>query len=517
MLAEEVERAIVDAWVRVRNEILSDPDELRRRLARRRSKSLTRPPRAWCIAIRASDRRITPAHWVITPEHAMDLDHPAHPYEPIEHEVTIQTHALRRCCRPVRIARPSEDFKDVAKRLGVSPDALWYARSRVKFDEHSYKGLGGKRGRAIPLIYRSELLDPGSASFHRPPHAIWGSMWEWLVEEVPQDFEQAVMRRPYFERPTGKSACPTGEVYKDEMLFRGWRWVCPGCKKEVKTIYYPIPVRTMFDRWFTDPVIQKRLSDADLPHAPPAVFACHQCHDIQYFSSVRRAAWNELIGYLTAGLLYGQEVARPGGFVPERRKTLTRQLNRAAPVRRKVLARLSNGWSNAQIARDLEISIYSVYQHVYQICREEEVADRHALAEKLRFAVSPPLNQWERAAARRFLVREMLMRDCSYQEMCEKLGVGRPVVHDDVKATYRLYGVKGKGRAMRRALAEKLGMVFVSKAEEIRRKVAELREMGLSGKEVAREMGMSEVAVAAHGQKLKRAAKNAAVAAQIQN
>ncbi|HEV8379069.1 MAG TPA: hypothetical protein VGP99_09480 [Tepidisphaeraceae bacterium] len=96
MLVEELERNISDAWVRLRKEILADPQELRRRLARRRMKSLTRPPRAWCVAIRASDRRITPMHWIITPEHALDLDHPEHPYEPIEHTVTIQPHGLRR-------------------------------------------------------------------------------------------------------------------------------------------------------------------------------------------------------------------------------------------------------------------------------------------------------------------------------------------------------------------------------------------------------------------------------------
>src|SRR5438128_6609767 len=111
MLSLEVERAIRESWLRVRNEILSDPQELHRRLARRRLKSLTRPPRAWCIAIRASDRRITPMHWLITPEHALDLDHPGHPYEPIEHEVTIQKHAIRRYCNPVSFS--IEDAVDV--------------------------------------------------------------------------------------------------------------------------------------------------------------------------------------------------------------------------------------------------------------------------------------------------------------------------------------------------------------------------------------------------------------------
>src|SRR5258706_11551511 len=122
MLREELEQNIREAWLRLSGEILSDPDELQRRLARRRMKCLTQPPRAWCIAIRASDRRITPAHWIITPDHALDLDHPEHPYEPIEHEVTIQKHAIRRYCNPASFSR--EDAADVAKMLGVSPAAL---------------------------------------------------------------------------------------------------------------------------------------------------------------------------------------------------------------------------------------------------------------------------------------------------------------------------------------------------------------------------------------------------------
>src|SRR3954465_2701641 len=100
-LAEELQHNIREAWLRLRPKILSDPQDLSRRLARRHKKTLTQPPRAWCIAIRASDRRITPAHWIISPEHAMDLNHPEHPYEPIEHEVTIQTHAIQRYCHPV--------------------------------------------------------------------------------------------------------------------------------------------------------------------------------------------------------------------------------------------------------------------------------------------------------------------------------------------------------------------------------------------------------------------------------
>src|SRR5437867_10384038 len=109
-------------------------------------KSMTRPPRSWCIAIRASDRRITSAHWVITPEHALDLDHPEHPYEPIEHEVLIQTHALRRYCRPVRIPSPGLTVREVAKLLGVHYTTLRKARLRGLFSEQIYPWLGGHPG-----------------------------------------------------------------------------------------------------------------------------------------------------------------------------------------------------------------------------------------------------------------------------------------------------------------------------------------------------------------------------------
>jgi len=463
MLGQELERAIDDAWVRVRREILSDRDELHRRLARRRMKSLTRPPRAWCIAIRASDRRITPAHWIITPEHAMDLNHPEHPYEPIEHEVTIQTHAIRRYCHPVSFSR--EDAADVAKMLGVSAGTLRGARLRGQFSENYIAGLGGKRGKPVPLLSpKGELLDPSARGFARP-HPIWGSMWEFLSGEMPEDFEQTVIRRPHFGKMIGRRTSPTGEVYKDEMQLRGWRWVCPVCKKEVRRIYYPVAVRTLFDSWFIDPVIQKRLCDADLVEAPAATFACMACHGVYHFCSIAPGAWNRVITYLTAGMLYGREVAKPASFVPERKRARTRLLNREAPVRRKVLARLRNGWTYFQIARDLKISLVGVGMHVLKICREEGVAFRHALAEKLKFAVLPLLNQFERAKVRREVVKGMMLGDCTQREIMERMGIDQAVLQSDVRAIYRVYGISGKARGGRRKLAERVGVGFVGRRE----------------------------------------------------
>src|SRR5437763_3031187 len=128
VLVNDVARLVLEAWQKLGPKIMADPEELQRRLARRRSAMLTRPPRAWCLCVRASDTRITPAHWVIVPEHAMDLNHPTHPYEPIEHEVIIRPHALRKYCRPVRTDSYGEEVADVAKKLGVTPQAILNAR-----------------------------------------------------------------------------------------------------------------------------------------------------------------------------------------------------------------------------------------------------------------------------------------------------------------------------------------------------------------------------------------------------
>src|SRR5438045_3580336 len=195
MVGEEIHRSIREAWLRLRGQILSDPDELHRRLARRRMNSLTRPPRAWCIAIRASDRRITPAHWVISPDHAMNLNHPDHPYEPIEHEVTIQKHAIRRYCNPVSFSR--EEAVDVAKMLGTSDVLLWRARNQGVFSETFIRGLGGKRGKPVPLLSpNGQIFDPGFARRRARPHPLCGADWEFLSHPSPDALEQALLLRP---------------------------------------------------------------------------------------------------------------------------------------------------------------------------------------------------------------------------------------------------------------------------------------------------------------------------------
>src|SRR5207245_11739713 len=157
--------------------------------------------------------------------------------------------------------------------------------------ERFVKGLEARWGRhPVPLIHSWKTLDPSGRMFARPD-ALWGSMWEWLADSVPDDFEQTVVRRPIFgtmqgmatrfvdsdpltTEPLAGSALSArlseaerekdphlnplpayrerGQdreqtQYRDEMKFIGWRWVCPGCRKTVRKIYYRIAPLTVFD------------------------------------------------------------------------------------------------------------------------------------------------------------------------------------------------------------------------------------------------------------------------------
>src|SRR5690348_13899108 len=55
---DELEEAVFGTWEKVRERVLGDWAELERRLSRRRSKMFRMCPRAWCLVVRASDRRI---------------------------------------------------------------------------------------------------------------------------------------------------------------------------------------------------------------------------------------------------------------------------------------------------------------------------------------------------------------------------------------------------------------------------------------------------------------------------
>jgi DNA-binding NarL/FixJ family response regulator len=521
----DVDRLILEAWEKLGPKIMADPDELARRLARRRRPIMTRPVRAWCLALRASDRRITPYDWIITPEHAMDLDHPEHAYEPIEHTVTIQPHGLRKFCRPVRTDSWGELVQDVARQLGCSNSTILRARWAGLFTERFVKGLGGKHGPSIPLIHSWKTLDPSGGRFFERPEQLWGSMWEWLPDMLPDDFEQTVVRTPLFRRhPAGMRAAgadrlvrdPSNQYTDDYRLF-GWLWLCPACKKTCRTIYCPLPPRTLFDYLGCDPAVNRgRVGraptkflrhDAEAVIPPPPAFACGECHKVQGTTRTSSQCWNLVVTTLTRGLLYGHEVPKPQWYEPRRKNARHRQLHRPAPRRQAVLRRLLNGWTERRIARDLLMSLAQVHKNVRHLCQQENVADRVELAAKLACpelveGASPhpqPLNQIQNARLRRRNVEKLLLQGLTNRQICALEGLALFEVKDEAHRIYRKQGLApGEGR---QALAQKLGIQLggnYALNEELRTRIL----AGQTYRQIATEMGLTYPAVNKRGTRI---------------
>jgi DNA-binding NarL/FixJ family response regulator len=307
-------------------------------------------------------------------------------------------------------------------------------------------------------------------------------MWEWLAEMVPDKFEQTVLRRPDFRRMTGRmadrngrhgdcSTCPTGEEYKDEMRFMGWSWVCPGCRKTVKKIYYPLAPRTLFDYLGYDPGRSKSCRTQsqkyqpydvhDMPK-PPGTFACAACHGVVTTSRAGGTAWNDVVSWLSRGMLYGHEVEKPQWYVAERKVARHRKLGKPAVKREAVFNRLRAGWPVEEIALKLLMSKGAVAKSIHRICRQERVRNRAELAAKLGWAHAQPLNGREKirqmAKEREELVEKLLLEGLGYKEIRERLNLRGHNVEEAAMRIYRKHGIVIVRKRARKAFMERFGV-----------------------------------------------------------
>src|SRR5262245_58713960 len=97
---DDIAKTLNQAWQRIAPKLDRDPDELRRRLARRRSALIDHPPRAWCLAIRATDTRL--ASYICSPSHP-STHWPSH-----TEQILLDSHALQGLCAPVWIEPPGQ-------------------------------------------------------------------------------------------------------------------------------------------------------------------------------------------------------------------------------------------------------------------------------------------------------------------------------------------------------------------------------------------------------------------------
>src|SRR5215210_5641602 len=102
----EIALRMLEAWERVLPVLKRDPDELAARLARRRMGFMTRPWRAYCLAVKANDNRIHPYRALFDPEHAINTRDSRHPGMMVEHTVRLDGKLVRWLTRPYQLTPP---------------------------------------------------------------------------------------------------------------------------------------------------------------------------------------------------------------------------------------------------------------------------------------------------------------------------------------------------------------------------------------------------------------------------
>ena len=363
-LTDHVLNAFLHHWPRIR----PDPRELQARLQRRHRVMLQRPPRAWCIALRAGDTRMTAWNTILDDCHAIDHKRP--------HQVTIDKPLVERLCKEVCIHPLGESWIDVAARLGVHHTSLRRQMTNGFFTVRRILHYGGSRGRAVPVLTRSGELDPCSRSF-LPPDGYWGNAWRRRGDCFPDDFTQAIDREPVIAPPP--------------LNFRCWVWRCPGCGGRTDTIYFPLRVP-----WIED-YLQLTLPDgvtideANAAPEPLSTFACGRCHRVNHISRADGNGWNEFITTLTCGLLYGREVPKPADW--HARSTVAFKVSRPRPAVRRNEVRdllVNTDLSRAQIAEQLGVKVSAVDTLAAKLYDQHGVHSREELHERVKL-MSPSL------------------------------------------------------------------------------------------------------------------------------
>lgn len=524
---EDLEQLIYAAWKRIKPRLEDEPALLAARIQRRRTPTLMRPPRAWCIALRACDHRIPSPAAPSSVHHSSFIDHRSHfSSDPEEHQVTLYRPQLIKLTQPVQIDWPGEPAVDVAKKLGTTAPGILTARCRNLFRTRYHLPTGGHGGKLVPYLFTEKPLDPCAVNFAEPD-PVWLRTTNLLGCYLPDGFHATLTRVPAFRshvsrdrynefRHTEVDAVPKKSKSKalpppppdpfhwykfslvdDHFLgtdpanwrknfqdpgdrprrdlppkdysrrtprkseakstgslhFNGFRWRCPHCQKLKRVLYFPLKPFNLLGH------AQPRIAQCvDVLRGPAqGTFACAQCHRVRFASSITGDYWNDVITYLTAGLLYGREVPRPEWAVAQRKNQYAPRPTRAPSVRRpQVLELLLQGRSYAQIGQELGLSKRTINDYATIIYKQNNVAGKTArvqLAKKLN-RPAPPKKPSRREEIQLPKIQTLPLEGKTHKRIGQELGLSPRTVNDYICILYRKYGVKG--HHAREALAEKL-------------------------------------------------------------
>jgi hypothetical protein len=230
-------------------------------------------------------------------------------------------------------------------------------------------------------------------------------------------------------------------------MFRGWRWLCPRCGRKVNLLFLPLPrvhllgrinseLRMMNDEKkakTTKPTSDSSFSihhSSFLPSGssfiiPNSSFACEKCHKIRRVSRCDPNAWNEIVTWLSAGLLYGREVERPAWFPKAQRadRVLSVRTRREgagdvqAPTTRGRAAALPGGLS----------------------CDGDEILlpDR-ATGRKIKYTPRPT----RAPSARRPQIERMLLAGMSFKSIAAELGLAKGTILWHAQQVYKHHHVR---------------------------------------------------------------------------
>ncbi len=463
---DPIDRALTEAWARVAPRVRADRLEALRRAMRRTGALLSRPIRPWCLCLRASDRRLNVHAWV--PKYLPEQHEP--------HQIAIFSNTIRELCKPVTIPWPGWDLERAASALGRDWAVVHrWMKHGVFRARHVAASIMSKQGKPVPVVWSPTALDP-SANLGQAPDPVWGSLWQYLWQRVPDDLEFLVERVPVAIR----------QPRDGRAHHIGWQFLCPGlpspslstCGRRVDRLYFPLRPWTMLDALdlddpldFTfripspglsthDPSRRVAVATPRTQDSPtlrpvanrqsPAAFypACRHCHKIRGFSLTSSAGWNVFVSHLSAGLLLGREVPRPG-CVFRRRKAYRARRPRPAPQRERVLNLLLDGLTARQIGQRLGISTGVVKLKIARIYRQHAVHRRAELFAKL--GVSHPMPR------RRAEVLRGLMAGLSVNQIARGMGILPVSVHNHCLRLYRQHAVHSRAALVARVLGQRLG------------------------------------------------------------
>ncbi|MFM9994866.1 MAG: LuxR C-terminal-related transcriptional regulator [Phycisphaerales bacterium] len=240
---DSIDGALTEAWNRLEARVRGDRVEAVRRALRRTRPLLTRPIRPWCLCLRADDRRLSMQACV--PKYL--------PEERLPHDIVVFSGTIRELCKPVNIPWPGWDWERPAYALGRHPESLrsWIKRGVFQVSYRNAFSMG-KRGKPVPEIWCHGPLDP-NADLGRAPDPVWGTLWQYHWNSVPDGLEFALRRVPVGRRDPRDRASGTRHV--------GWQFVCPGLGQILKA------ASSQSSTWGEEAA---GADDEDYPRAPTA-------------------------------------------------------------------------------------------------------------------------------------------------------------------------------------------------------------------------------------------------------